>query len=377
MEKTIENPSNGSVVYAMLVRRLTAFIFDALIAFGLGMIIYYALGNTLIAGARQEPEKRQEVTSFINDAGIVDSNGYAFNYQPLTDDGGYGYEKLENMVWRYYTVFVARDERAAFLDSDGFTGNPTSNEDVGKWIYAHIYHLDNESAVNTDLQPYYTYPTPINYTVKPVLNESIAAELETDKTTTAARKLLLYWSTLSADTTSPKGPYIDTFYHIQKQAYYIERASDIQLTTYLKTLPSFIAAPFIVLAIFPLFFKYGQTPAKLIMRLGVVSADGYRAKKWQILIHGSVLSLYFMVLALPFGQLFTMLGVMLLVALDILMIRIAKKGQTLHELASFTRVAELRGSTIYKNHDEELAASSPVSINPQESAIDVEAEEKK
>ena len=368
-----ERPTeSASVLYSPLTKRLTALLIDGFFMLAIGIILYFALGNTLISGLRNESGVREEITSFVDDAALATPEGYAFVYKAVEDDGELGATKYEDIVWKYYTVFVAKDPRAAFLESDAFDGDINDPVNVGKWVYAHVYHLNNEDSINRDLQPYYAYPDPIDYTKKPVLNESISAELESDKDE-AARKLLLYWANLTVNTANPEGPYIDIFLHAQKQTYYREHAQSLQMTSYLKTLPSFIVSPLIVLLAIPMFNKYGRTPAKFFMRMAVVDWNGYRAKKWEIFLHGFILSVMLMPLALPIGQGFSSLIIAALAVLDMVMIRFNKKRQTLHEAFSFTRVIDLKESTVYDSPEEEYAGKgSFVDPSAVDAAIDTQ-----
>ncbi len=371
MENTLPDTSSKTVTYAFLIRRITAFIADAFIALAVGVIIFFAFGNTVVSAARNEAGARQELTSLINDAGIVDSNGYAYAYEAVDADGNYGFAKYEDMVWKYYTSFIAKDERVDFLASDDFSGDKSNPVDVGKWVYAHVYGLDNETAINTDVQPYYAYTSPVDYTSKPVLNADIEARLATDKTA-AATDIMNYWFDYKTNSYANGGKYAETFYHLQAQQYYLDHARELQVTTYLKTLPSFLAAPLIVYMVFPLFFKLGQTPAKLIMKLGVVNDQGYYAKKWQILVHGSLVSFMALMLALPIGIAFSILALGILALIDISAIRFLKKGQTFHEIISKTRVAEIRDSTFFHSYEEEMASAEGSAIRETEEANEEE-----
>ena len=325
-------------VLADIFRRGLAFMLDGMFAFALGIGIYFALGNTLIANARNEQGEKEEFQAFVEEAGIADEKGYALSYVAKYDDGTYGYQKLEDVVWNYYTVFLPTNPNAAFLESDGFTGNKNSAAEVGKWVYARIYNLDNEASINLERQPYYCYPDPIDYTKKPVLNASTAAALEQENESMSL-DLLHYYSKLDSNTN--EGIYLDVFKHFLQQPHYLELNASLNLTNYYKTLPSFLAAPILIYLIFPLFFKYGQTPAKLIMKLGVVDKEHKEPKKYQILLHGLYPALIPLVLATPLAGMFSILIMSGLVLIDAVGGRIAK-CMLLHDKLSRTDVVELR-----------------------------------
>ncbi len=327
----MENEQSKKVL-ADIFRRGMSFMLDGVFALAIGIGLYFAVGNTLIANARNEKGEREDLQSFIDDAGIANDKGYAFSYVAKYDDGSYGYQKLEDIVWNYYTVFLPSNPNAAFLESDGFTGDKSSATDVGKWVYARIYNLDNESSINLDRQPYYCYPDPIDYTKKPVLNETTLEALQAENETMSTDLLHYYCNNLK------EGLYLDVFNHFSKQPHYLALTASLNMTSYYKTLPSFVAAPLLIYLIFPLFFKYGQTPAKLIMKLGVVDKEHKKPEKYKILLHGLYPTLIPLSLASPVAGIFIMLG---LVALDAIGGRIAKV-MLLHDKLSRTDVVELR-----------------------------------
>ena len=331
-----EQPKN---VLADIFRRGLCFMLDGVFALVIGIGIYFALGNTLIASARNEKGEKEEFQAFVEEAGIADEKGYALSYVAKYDDGSYGYQKLEDVVWNYYTVFLLNNPNATFLESDGFTGDKNNPSDVGKWVYAHVYQLDNEVEINLDRQPYYCYPDPIDYTKKPVLNDATIAALG-EENETKSSDLLHYYSKL--DSKVNEGLYLDVFNHFLKQPHYLKLNESLNLTNYLKTLPSFLAAPLLIYLVFPLFFKYGQTPAKLIMKLGVVDKEYKQPKKYQILLHGLYPVIILLVLATPLAGLFSILIMSGLVAVDAIGGRIGKNSMLLHDKLSNTRVVELR-----------------------------------
>ena len=324
-----EQPKN---VLADIFRRGMSFMLDGVFALAIGIGLYFALGNTVIANACNEKGEREDLQSFVDEAGIADDKGYAFSYVAKYDDGSYGYQRLEDIVWKYYTVFLPSNPNASFLESDGFTGDKNSATDVGKWVYARIYNLDNESSINLDRQPYYCYPNPVDYTKKPVLNETTLEALQAENETMSTDLLHYYSNNLK------EGLYLDVFNHFLKQPHYVELNASLNTTSYYKTLPSFVAAPLLIYLIFPLFFNYGQTPAKLIMKLGVVDKEHNQPKKYQILFHSLYPALIPLALASPVAGLFIMLG---LVALDAIGGRFAKT-MLLHAKLSKTDVVELR-----------------------------------
>jgi hypothetical protein len=333
----MENEQSKKVL-ADIFRRGMSFMLDGVFALAIGIGLYFAVGNTLIANARNEKGEREALQSFVEEAGIADDKGYAFNYPAKFDDGAYGYQKLEDIVWNYYTVFLPTNPNASFLESDDFAGDKSSAIEVGKWAYARIYNLDNEAEINLDIQPYYCYPDPIDYTKKPVLNETTAEALQKENETVSL-DLLHYYS--RRDLNTNEGVYLDIFKHFSRQPHYMEVTASLATTSYYKTLPSFIAAPLLIYLIFPLFFKYGQTPAKLIMKLGVVDKEHKEPKKYQILLHGLYPALIPLVLATPLAGMFSILIMSGLVLIDAVGGRIAK-CMLLHDKLSRTDVVELR-----------------------------------
>ena len=326
-------------------RRALAFMLDGMFAIALGIGIYFALGNTAISALRGEAQERQAVQAYVDEAHIADDSGRAISYE-ARNGAEFGYAKYEAIVWEYYTVFIPNNDNAAFLESDAFSGDIKNPVDVGKWVYAHVYKLDNEATVNLEVQPYYTFTDPIDYTKRPVLNPDVEAALQQELASEASssdamsQKLLDYYYT--GGSSSASGLYVDVFRHFLKQPYYLGLSDSLTLTNYYKTLPSYVVSPIIVYLVLPLFFKRGQTLAKLLLKLGVADENGDDAKKSKIFLHGIYPTLAVLPFATPLAGIYAILIMAVLIAIDLLGGKFMKKAPSLHETLSGTRVVELR-----------------------------------
>ena len=138
-------------------------------------------------------------------------------------------------------------------------------------------------------------------------------------------------------------------YSAQKMFYYEDYIQDLQ--TKAKWIQVFIFIPpyvfvmLLVYLLFPMIFKNGETLGKITMHLAVISKDGYRAKKRQIIFRFLVffveISLSLFIVGIGLASFIT-LGVGILILLVATLI--SKRNRSPHDYAALTVVIDGRTS---------------------------------
>ena len=93
----------------------------------------------------------------------------------------------------------------------------------------------------------------------------------------------------------------------------------------------------------------------MIFGLSIVNKDGYKAKKWQILVRFLAFSVLNFVLGITF--------LMIVPLISLVMMFFTKNNTTLHDLCSQTVVIDDKLSTIYNNKEAQMKATQKESEN--------------
>ena len=322
--------------------RCFAFLLDAGVSLVLSIVLYFTLGKYGIESPLGYEAKREAMSSLVDESGLADEKGTAFYFDPIGEDGTLGADEYGSIVWDYYyTVAVNPDLR--FYPEDGFLGDETDAEAVGRWIYEHVYGYDGSS-----INPYFALPSSL--TDKPEYSDSIKGQLadEESKEEAAERLLSFYYR---VEDGVAKGAYVDAFYHFSEQPVYLSLYQECSDILYFESLPSILIPPLLIFGLVPSLFK-GRTVGKLVFRLHLVDKDGKQARWHQCLRHYLFIALLFMLPALPLSASFLILLSGFLFLVDFIVLLMSKRKQSLHDRLSGTLVYGVIGTEeTVDNHD--------------------------
>ena len=120
-------------------------------------------------------------------------------------------------------------------------------------------------------------------------------------------------------------------------------------------IPPFVISFLIFYFLFPLISKDGETLGKKTMHLAVISFDGYKVKKRQIILRESILLIYTLFCAVVVGIGLTSIAIMALGSLVAFIITLfSKYKRSLHDFAAYTIVVDSIHSTWFDNLEDEL-----------------------
>ncbi|HAS56800.1 MAG TPA: hypothetical protein DCR94_06190 [Firmicutes bacterium] len=339
--------SLDSTVPASIGKSLFAFLIDFLCSLGVMLAIYFGIAKPLIGRSNNIDGIYNDYNKFQSDSFLVGEDSKALSFPSYDKKSNtYGYKKYEEVVWKYYTVFVATNPNATFFEDDEFLGDKNNPIEVGKWVYNHIYKLEEN---NEKEDSFYNSPTETtDYTLAPTLKQSyldlLEAEKNNDKTETADKLLNYYYQ--SKDN-SVSGLYVDCVKHFSSQPYAEELTNKYSSISYWIWLPGILISPFIFFFIFPLCISKGRTVGKLILSIGLANKNGEEASKGQIAIHYAILTLLWYILALPINMNFSFMIVGTALLIDFIVLLLSKNHQSIHDKIASTEVVDLKLSTIY------------------------------
>ena len=339
--------SLDSTVPSSIGKSILAFLIDFLLSLGVMLGIYFGIAKPVIGGNNNIDGILSDYNKFQSDSFLVGEDSKALSFPAYNkDDNTYGYKKYEEAVWKYYTVFLVTNPNATFLEEDEFKGDKTNPSEVGKWVYQHVYKLEEN---NDKGDSFYQSPNETtDYTKSPTLKQTYKDLLEAEKNnnkTETAEKLLKYY--YQSDDNSATGLYVDCVKHFSSQPYGIDLTSRYSSISYWIWLPGVLISPLIFFFIIPLCVKRGRTIGKLIVSIGLANKNGEEASKGQIAIHYSILTLVWYILALPINMNLTFTITSTVLLIDFIVLLLSKNHQSIHDKIASTEVVDLKLSTIY------------------------------
>ncbi len=337
-----------------------AFLLDTIFTVAMIFILYYAFGKPVLLPAQNYQATYDEYTSFIKGCELTqgDSAGTFLAYDESVKDGKAGWERYQEAIIHYYTVFIPGDYGAVFNEDDGVamgSDGKYDSESISKFVLKKVYKLNEDGTqISENSDPYFILDetTADPYDVR--LVDAYKGELDTLKLT----NLKNYF----ANSDDRTGPYYEAVAHLSAQPHFLALQSAIGMKRYVSFLPSFILSPLIFFFIIPLCVPNGRSLGKLIARTAIIGGDGYKAKKLNIAIHCAIIAVVWECLLIPS----TMLGIMamaLIFLIDYLSLILSKTHTSLHDKVARTLVIDAKESVWFANEEEEenYVASHPES----------------
>ncbi len=325
------------------------FILDAVFTIAMIFVIYFAFGKPVILKGQNYDAKYEEYTSFVKDSHLTqgDDAGTFLSYSAPIEDGKAGYEKYQEAVIYYYTEFIPNNPNADFNAEDGVTKNEDgcySKDSISQFVLKKVYKLNVDGTqIEDNADPYFVLNTATEDPYDVTLSADYSGTLDSLKLTS----LLEYFAS-----EGQKGVYYDAITHFSSQAYFATLQNQLGLARYLSFLPSFIASPLIFFFLIPAFVPNGKTLGKLIAKTAVLSGDGYKARKLNIILHYACLTLVWECLLIPNTGIGIM-AMMLIMLIDYMTLVLSKNHQSVHDKIAQTLVVSSKDSVWFA--DEETA----------------------
>ena len=347
-------------------RRTLAFILDLVIILAGIFAVYYAFGRPVILANNGYQETVAERKVYIEDPGLLEYKDGRYNYILRNvydaETKTYGYAEYAKQVWDYFTVFLPEHPGYAFIPpkfakSQGAAVTTIQESDrnnpkvVGQWTFENFFKSDYfVSAVDEKGEP--------DYTKQPVLSE-MASKVDADGLLEQRTNLRDFFANSAKGT----GSYVDAVENLITQQTIADYDNAILYKQWAAYVPSIAISPLIFLLLIPMLLPYGKTLGKLILRLGVISEEGYTAKKSAILLRQGIISLLFAVLLIPY--LYAAIMIFLFTAVIFYMSMVlTKTGQGFQDRLARTIVINTKTSIWFASAEDqqEYAEAHPNSL---------------
>ena len=337
-----------------------AFLLDTVFTIAMIFILYYAFGRPVLQPAQNYQGTYDEYTSFIKDSGLTtgDQYGTFLSYDYGMTDGKYGYQHYQDAVLHYYTVFIPSNENAEFQEEDGVFAEGDGSSDyqtsLAKFVLKKVYKLNEDgSQIEDGADPYFilneaTADDPYDVTLAPAYQGTLS-DLQ-----------LTSLNSYFYNASEKSGVYYDAMSHFTAQPYFLKLQNLIGMKKYISFLPSFILSPLIFFFIIPVCVPNGRTLGKLIARTAVLGADGYKAKKLNIILHYAILTVVWEFLLIP-STAIGIMGMALCFLIDYVVLVLSKNHQSAHDKVARTIVVRSKDSIWFadKETEEEYVSAHP------------------
>lgn len=390
---------NKKVINASYWKHLLSFLVDAVLAIGLGFILYSFVTSTYLFNHLGGEVAKENIFSFCVDSHLMETkplednpkDGSVSLYQykdnansestdadknfVVPSDGRKAYEVYYDLVYNYYTEFLsnAEDERIVTLKNGevDFT-----KEDYLKYFNNSIFLLPKEASSLEEIDrssaanPYFCLPltedgTAVNYLGKPILKSDIQAKVDASDIDTL-RSLRNFFLNPEASKASEYGIYYNAVLDFTGstnsgtgQTYYKNQASIINFANSISQIVAFIPLQFIFFFIIPVFVKGGKTIGKLIFNLPVTDLEGVALSPLKRILRPLYMAIMLSLFFMP-NQMLLVLGFILFL-IDSLLISFSKDGQSLHDKIFKSVVIDGKTSTWFASlsDKEEYLESHP------------------
>lgn len=149
----------------------------------------------------------------------------------------------------------------------------------------------------------------------------------------------------------------------------IKEHQDLQMYVTIETLVNLVFTTTIFYLLIPIFTKNGQTLGKMIFKLYVCDAYGFKLKWWQLLVR----YLAFLIFEIFSWFLIPVLGMFV----SLTMMTFSKKGRALHDFIAVTRVVSAKHSTIYDSIEELEYAQNVIQSREEDRFVNEEVLEER
>lgn len=332
------------ITYAGMSRRAAAFFLDAIIAVVLGLLLYVFVGNYLILPATGYSQARKEQVQMGIDAGLYYSSDGLTPYYIEAES----YLDYENATYNYYAVWLP--DQVAHEGEEGYYPIDAISSDSEVTSYGVDYYnrvvlglSDTSDSSGSYGNTYYTWDVDeegnIDSTVRAVLKTTVS---------TSSEDLESYW--LSSSST---GVYADACSHLASQSYFEARQSIINTAVYYASIPAILGPILLMYLFFPLVLPHGKTLGKLVMRISLLTKEGYYLPRYRIALRQLPLIIILCLLLVPVYSTYFMIGMMALLLGDFFSSGSGNQYMCLHDRLAGSIAVDGRVTHYFKDAEEE------------------------
>ena len=320
-----------------------AFIIDFLMVVILALILRLVVGQYVFAPAMGYNEVVSSIQDYAVESGLYVRNGgdvQILSYSGETDIEKYDhYVDYADAVWTYYFDVCASSSHPDFSLTD-YEGEDDAQA-KGQYIYHHFYGIDETVESGELYQIAKNELDQLDYSLAPVLTEETKAKLDSEEPGVALDiRKSLYQYFFDGN----KGLYPEAANDFVRQAPVAKLLKDQSRIVYMSTLPAYVISPLIFLLIIPMISKKGKTLGKMFLRLSLVRTNGYKAALPYRALHGFLLMMPFGLLMLPISGAWVYLVLIGAYLIDLIVLMLNPKKNSIHGMLSFTQVIDDRVS---------------------------------
>lgn len=337
---------NTEIENAPILRRFGAFLVDFVSFFLLYFLLFLAvrpiLDATMDINGSINAYNQEVVTSHlyeVDDEEIIPSSSM---YVQRTPQISVAATKYAEATYRFYTQFMATNHATDEVSYDH------------EWYVVNVLKIDESTSF---------YVRGLSGNVN--LNSSVASDTSSPSSSSTSSEPAIEHDVFLPPNVSLKAGitvaqvkdynmkiYLDARWVFSDLPNAVKSNNEILL----ETIVIFLFASTIVYLTIPLVLKNGQTLGKLLLKIGLTNRLGYSVSMLKIVLrYLTFFTLYLLTLAafIPAAFVFAFLALTFAI--------FTKKTTAIHDLITFTRVVDLKKSTIYQNQDEYLQAHHELS----------------
>ena len=318
-----------------------SFLLDFVFCVGSMFILFYAVMTPAIINNNDFYPAMRAQRAYIEGTELLDKkdeDNYA--YKVFEDkEGDWAYAHYIDVVWNFFTVVLPAnaDYTVNVTITSSLTGSDipafdgaakVENVDYMKWLHRYYFGY-----VPEDENVLFAPSVPGDFSSKPAPTGQF-----TDVSKYHSRLLNAMYN---AETSA--GHYPDVISMLNAQPKLAEYGQRINLARYAGMGPAIGIPPIIFFFILPLCIPNGKTLGKLICGVAVIGADGYSAPKGSILIRQAIITLIWMLLALPWQVVGWPLYILLML-IGYMSHVMSKKSQAFHDKLTHTLSVDSRKS---------------------------------
>lgn len=379
---------NKKIVNAPYWKRMLAYFIDAVLALGLGFLLYTFVTSTYLFKAMGGDKSEQKLMGYYAESGLLitekkedgtydkskvgffqfkadEKDGSAFTDAP---DGKLAYEAYYDKVYDYYTVVLpkALDGHSDFVilkDKDGkdFASIDQYKEYFNEEVFSLPKVTDttkiDEASRSSKSNPYFILAlneegNAVDPLARPVLKKEIqdkvvAKDAETikklrdyffDATTSKAADAGIYYNAV-IDMMGTSETSVQTFSDAQNAI--------ITEANAMSQVVAFIPCIFVFTFLVPVFAPGGKTIGKLIFNLPVISEEGFSMALWKRILRPLYMAVLGSLLFVPYT--ISMIAFFVLFLVDALMLGFSRSGLSLHDRIFKTIVVDGKTSMYFKD----------------------------
>lgn len=379
---------NKKILNAPYWKRMLAYVVDAVLALGVGFLLYTFVTSTYLFKAMGGSDSEQKLMNYYAESGLLmtekkedgtyDKSKVGF-FQFKADEkdastfvdapnGKLAYEAYYDKVYEYYTVILptALEGDSDFVVLKDDNGKAfTSLDQYKSYFNEKVFSLPkltdltkiDEDSRSSKTNPYFVLALneakdAVDPLARPVLKKEYQDKVDA-KDADTIKKLRDYFFDATSSKAADAGIYYNAVSDMMGnsetsvQTYSATQNAIITKANAVSQVVAFIPCIFIFSFVIPVFVPGGKTIGKLIFNLPVISEEGFSMPLWKRLLRPFYMAVLGSLLFVPYT--ITMIIFFGLFLVDALMLGFSKSGLSLHDRIFKTLVIDGKNSQYFKD----------------------------